>query len=256
MFGHLTSSQLLRRDFLVGGAAGFAATRSIGWIKGGSHEDPEAARPSYAQCGEDRIVQSIFEYLNIDRPSYLDIGAYLPIFSSNTFLFYASGSRGVLVEPNLDLIPELKAKRPRDTVLNVGVGVSDQGAADYFRMTLPQWNTFDGDEARRRAVKTKGKVKIEQVVKMPLVPINRIIADHFPGKDPEFLSIDVESLDLSILRTLDFQRFRPKVICTETLVHMTARMDLGTTEFLSRQGYHARAMTFANTIYVDRTLLD
>src|SRR4051812_17590604 len=175
----------------------------------------ENVNPSYAQSGEDVIVASIFDYLKIAKPSYLDVGAFLPIFSNNTYLLYRRGSRGVLVEPNIGLVPDLVAKRPGDIVLNVGVGLTSQGAADYYCMSLPQWNTFDKDEAERRVTETKGKVKIEAVVKMPLVPINRIMTEHYPRGGPDFLSIDVESLDLEVLRTIDFARFRPKVICTE-----------------------------------------
>ena len=164
------------------------------------------------------IVAEIFDDLKVMKPTYLDVGAFLPIFANNTYLFYQQGGRGVLVEPNVDLIPELRAKRPGDTVLNVGIGLTEQGAADYYCMTLSQWNTFDKAEAERRVVKTGGEVEIERVVKMPLVPINRIMAEHFPQGGPDFLSIDIESLDLAVLRTLDFSRFRPKVICTETLI--------------------------------------
>jgi FkbM family methyltransferase len=247
--------QFLRRDFLVGSAAGLAVGGLAGFPRAFRPGYPEGVNPSYAQSGEDVIVAAIFDALKIVKPTYLDVGAYLPIFSNNTYLFYQKGSRGVLVEPNVDLIPELRTKRPGDTVLNVGIGVTEQDAADYYRMTLSQWNTFDKDEAERRVAKTGGGVKIVQVVKMPLVPINRIISEHFPRVGPDFLSIDIESLDLAVLRTLDFSRFRPKVICTETLIPLTAQMDPEITRFLGSQGYEVRGMTFPNTIYIDRSLL-
>jgi FkbM family methyltransferase len=243
--------QCFRRDFLVGTAAGLAATLGAGRVMGDSTRFPANSTPSYSQCGEDVIVRLILEDLGIDLRSYLDVGAYLPIAYNNTYLFYSKGARGVLVEPNVDLIPKLKAGRPKDTVLNVGIGVTDQAAADYYCLTLPEWNTFDKDEAERAVGKSEGRVKIEKVVKMALVPINRIIEGHFHGKSPDYLSIDVEGMDLPILRTLDFQRFRPRVICTETPSLSTGRMVSETTEFLSGQGYAARAMTYANTIYLD-----
>ena len=99
------------------------------------------------------------------------------------------------------------------------------------------------------------KTKIEKVVKIPLAPINNVIETHFHGKAPDFISIDVEGLDVPIMKTLDFQRFRPKLICAETLVALTFNMDPAMTELLSRQGYEARAVTFPNTIYVDKSLV-
>jgi FkbM family methyltransferase len=242
-----------RRDLLIaaaagtaGGAAGFFGHRHF-------RRFPRGATPSYSQSGEDVITQMIFDYLGVKQPSYLDIGAWHPQVGNNTYLFYTKGSRGVLVEPNVALIPELKAVRPGDTVLNVGIGISEQKEADYYCMSVDQLNTFDKEEAERR--EAASKAKIMRVVKMPLVPINKVIEEHFRGKAPDFISIDVEGLDVPIMRTLDFQRFRPKVICAETLIAFSFKMEPDMTEFLSQKGYEARATTFPNTIYVDKSLV-
>jgi FkbM family methyltransferase len=250
-----TRPQYLRRDFLVGSAAGLACAGTAALPRTIWPKHPDGLNESFAQAGEDVVVAALFDALGIEKPSYLDIGAYLPIFANNTYLFHRKGGRGVLVEPNVDLIHELRSRRPGDTVLNVGIGLTKADSANYYRMTLPQWNTFDKDEAERRVARTQGKVKIEEVVKMPLIPINAILAEHFPRGGPDFLSIDIESLDVAVLRTLDFSRFRPKVICTETLIALSLRMDPETTTFLASMGYEPRGMTLANTIYIDQTLL-
>ena len=195
----------------------------------------------------------IFDFLGVKQPSYLDIGAWLPQAGNNTYLFYGLGSRGVLIEPNVAMIPELKAYRPGDIVLNVGIGITEQKEADYYCLTVDQWNTFDKEEAERRVAGSRAK--IEKVVKMPLVPINKVIEENFQGKAPDFISIDVEGLDVAIMKTLDFQRFRPKLICAETLVALTFKMETAMTEFLSEKGYEARAVTFPNTLYVDKSLV-
>jgi FkbM family methyltransferase len=246
---------LLRRDVLfsaaagtVGGAAGFLGHRHF-------RRFPRGATQSYSQSGEDVICRLIFDYLGVKQPSYLDIGAWLPDAGNNTYLFYKMGGRGVLVEPNVARISELKSVRPGDTVLNVGIGISEQKEADYYCMTIDQWNTFDKEEAERRANKPGSRAKIEKVVKMPLVPINKVINEHLGGKAPDFLSIDVEGLDVAIMKTLDYQRCRPKVICAETLKALSFDMEPEMTELLAQQGYMARAVTFPNTIYVDKKLM-
>lgn len=247
--------QFLRRDFLVGSLAGFAATRSADWFGREPARFPDGSNPSYAQCGEDVIILALFDFLKVKKPTFLDIGAYLPIYSNNTYLFYTKGSRGVLVEPNVGLIPELVARRPGDSILNVGIGLEKRTEAPYYCMSLPQWNTFDREEAERRVARTEGKATIEKVVSMPLIPINEVIAEHFHGAGPDLLSIDVEGLDLAILRTMDFERYRPRVICAETLIALDFKMDPALDEFLGSKGYEPRARTFPNTIYVDRNLL-
>ena len=193
--------QILRRDFLVGTAAGFSATsgfvavRSGALLNDGCARDPDAVTLSYAECGEDVIVAALLAELHPAKGTYLDVGAFLPVVSNNTYLLYQRGYRGVLVEPNVDLIPMLRSKRPGDTVLNIGVGLSEKSAADYYCMPNWQWNTFNKDHAERCVRETGGKVKIERVVKIPLIPINRIMTEHFPQGGPDFLSIDIESLD-------------------------------------------------------------
>jgi FkbM family methyltransferase len=233
----------------VGGAAGFLGHRHF-------RKFPRGATPSYSQSGEDVIVRLIFDYLQVKQPTYLDIGAWLPDAGNNTYLFYtAMRGRGVLVEPNVAMTPELRSVRPGDIVLNVGIGVTEQSEADFYCMTIDQWNTFDKEEAERRANAPGSKAKIEKIVKVPLVPINKVIEDHLGGKAPDFISIDVEGLDVAIMKTLDYQRFRPKVICAETLKALSFEMEPEMTEFLAQQGYVARAETFPNTIYVDRKLI-
>jgi FkbM family methyltransferase len=230
----------------AGGAAGFLGHRHF-------RSFPRGATPSYSQSGEDVIATMIFKFLGINQPSYLDIGAWLPQSGNNTYLLYSRGSRGVLVEPNVAMIPELKSYRPGDVVLNVGIGITEQKEADYYCMTIDQWNTFDKTEAERRV--TAFACKIEKVVKMPLVSINKVIEENFHGKAPDFISIDVEGLDAAIMKTLDFQRFRPKLICAETLVALTFKMETEMTEFLSQHGYEPRGVTFPNTLYVDKSLV-
>ena len=250
--------QFVRRDFLTGTAAGLAAgltaTRAVG-----AYANPfltgrlalDGANPSYAQQGEDLVMLSLFARMGVAAPSYLDIGAYEPIECSNTYLFYRLGGRGVLVEPNVDLAPKLRRVRPADVTLNVGIGVTDDPAADFYVMADPQRHTFDKDEAEKLQ---RDGMALKAVVTMPLVNINAVIADHFGGAAPDLVSIDIEGMDCAVLRTLDLARFRPKMICAETLIGNTRRHNPDTAALLTARGYEARGMTYPNTIFVDKTV--
>ena len=245
-----------RRDLLVAAGSG-----AVGGIAGGvagflTHRHfrslPRGANLSYSQSGEDVICNVIFQSMETPPSTYLDIGAWLPQAQNNTYLFYHHGARGVLVEPNIAMIPELRLYRPGDTVLNIGMGVKEEKEADYYCFQNEQWNTFDRDEAQKTA---KGGMKIERVLKMPLQAINQVIEEHFRGSVPDLISIDVEGLDVAIMRTLDFQWFRPKVICAETHPVAQSYVNSEMTQFLSGQDYLVRAVTFPNSIYVDKKLL-
>lgn len=252
-----------RRGFLLGGGAGLlagaggaAAAKAPGWRwtpPAPAPELPEGTRLSYAQFGEDLVAAGLFHSIRIDKPTYLDVGAHRPIKSNNTYLFYARGARGVLVEPNVALSDELRRERPGDTLLVAGVGTTNAAAADYYVMGVDELNTFDKDQAER--LDRSGAVKLLEVVKMPLLSLNRVMAEHFGGAAPDYLSIDIEGLDFAVLNTLDFARFRPKVICVETLVTGTLTHNPETTKLLLSKDYDLRGMTYPNVFFMDRRVL-
>ena len=115
------------------------------------HFRVEYADETFSQCGEDRILAFLFSQLAIPTPRYLDVGTWHPCVGNNTYLFYRAGAKGVCVEPNPDLAPLIREKRPRDEVLNVGVSAEKSGPCHYYLFEDCQFNTFDAEEAAARA---------------------------------------------------------------------------------------------------------
>lgn len=217
---------------------------------------------SYSQFGEDAIVSDLLEDLSIQNISYLDIGANNPQFLSNTNLFYERGFSGVLVEPNASLCKKLKAARPRDTVLNVGIGTENAKEADYYLFSeeADGLSTFSLEEAKHwEEVGMDGrKFKVERVLKMPLLSINHVISNYFT-ECPDFISIDVEGWDLQILKTLDFAKYSPAVFCIETLAYKndgSGYRNQEISDFFESKGYFPFQETYANTIFVNKNLYD
>jgi FkbM family methyltransferase len=260
-----------RKDFLIG-SGGFALGALLGVYgeRGAATLDTTPAAPalpalpeaapargemSYAQAGEDMIVRNIFENLNVHDITYLDIGANDPILLSNTYYFYRRGYRGVLVEPNAALCEKLRAVRPKDTTLEAGIGTGKATMADFYLLSEPAWSTFDKAEAEERVRDSGGKVTIKEVRRMPLLDVNAVMAEHFAGAAPDFLSVDAEGWDLRILRSIDYRRLRPKVICAETLAFGSLRAMPEIPAFMRTKGYSVRGGSFVNTIFVDSTLL-
>jgi FkbM family methyltransferase len=214
---------------------------------------PSGARISYAQFADDLVAAGLFAGIDVKKPTYLDIGAFDPIFDNNTYLFYRRGARGVLVEPNSAITSKLKSERPDDTVLVAAIGIDDATEADYYLFDNPGLNTIDKEQADRMV--REGVVKLKQVVKVPLLNINRVIAENFGGKSPDYISIDIEGLDYLVLKTLDFAKYRPKLICAETLITNTLKHNQDTIQLLTGHGYEIRGMTFSNTFFLDKQFL-
>ena len=208
------------------------------------------ARPSYAQAGEDLIVNYYFESVNIKKPTYLEIGTNEPILHNNTYFFYLNKCVGVCIEPDSNMIGVIKKKRPNDIVLNVGIGTSEGTQMPFY--TFPEWrnswNTFSQEEAELRQ-KTSGiKYSVEYI---DLKTVNGIIETHF-DKTPDFISIDVEGLDLDILQSIDYNRYKPEVICVETITFSTNHTEKkinSIAAFMDTVGYYPYADTHINTIF-------
>jgi FkbM family methyltransferase len=209
---------------------------------------PVAPKKSYAQLGEDLIIDGLVQWMKIPRPYYLDLGAHHPTLLSNTYYFYLRGAHGVCAEPDPFLCRRFRRKRPRDTVLNVGVGTGPETVADFYVMMSRGLNTFSREEAK--ALENAGEGIVE-VLKIPLVNVNDLIAKHCQ-RCPEFVSVDVEGLDFALLQSFDFGRYRPEVFCVETMSYSTTRKEVEVVDFMRAKDYVVFADTYLNTIFVDR----
>lgn len=211
---------------------------------------PFGAKPSFAQQGEDLVMKNILDIADIPKPSYIDIGAHDPIKNNNSYLFYTQGARGVLVEPNPTYAAVLRQKRPGDKVLEIGIGTDNVAEADYYVIEGDgQLNTFS--KAQAELLEKRDKRKTIGVIKRQLVKINDILEEHFKDGGPDILSIDVESLDYAILKTLDFAKHRPKVICVETIDQESALPSKPIAQLLESKGYQNRGGSLVNTIFLE-----
>ena len=206
---------------------------------------------SFSQAGEDCCVGFLFSQLKIFAPSYLELGVYKPKEASNTYRFYKNGSTGVLVEADKTLIDEIKKVRPKDIILNIGVGFNEVKTADFYIFEEPAHNTFNKEEAEYRV--KFGSYKLVKIEKVELKNINSIISENF-NSTPHFLSIDIEGLDLEVLKTLDFNKYPIPVICAETCTYSETHIkpkDRSIETFMLQKGYFVYAYTYINTIFVN-----
>lgn len=210
-------------------------------------------RKSWSQCGEDLILRYLFDLLRIARPSYIDIGAHHPYFYNNTYLFYRQGSRGINVEPDPSLHARLLRNRRHD--VNLGIGIGPRAAElDFYVMSTRTLNTFSASQARKYV--DEHGLNIVETRRIAVQTFAQAVDTHL-GRTPDLVSLDVEGLDLDILRSIDFSRYRPHVFCVET-VSYAERDGSGVKnepihDLMLRSGYKLYADTYINSIYVAET---
>lgn len=202
-------------DFIIDGISGPKAGGAI-FKTNTDNPDQWYGPTTWAQHGDDLAVVNIFKLLGIEIPSYIDLGAHHPFRISNTALLYQRGSRGVNVEANPNLIEEFYKFRPDDINLNVGVGAASGELKFYM---IDKWsgrNTFNKDLADK-FVSENPQFSVTEVINVPVFSLTDIINLHLGGVFPNFLTLDVEGFDESILKSYDFKNnSRPDVICVET----------------------------------------
>jgi FkbM family methyltransferase len=199
---------------------------------------------TFSQHGEDLVLACIFERLGIERPSYIDCGAFHPVEISNTALFYDRGSRGINVDADPDMIGLFEELRPEDKNLNFGI-LPQRGPARFYRSTETRGcNSFVRSHLESFAPVTD-EIEVEAITMM------QIVDEYAGGQFPDLLNLDVEGLDLEILESLDWKRTAPKVVCVEAMEH-GARRPIW--QHLAREGYEFIFRCVHNDIYVKRFL--
>ncbi len=212
---------------------------------------PQMSRGNtFAQSGEDVIIDFLLQSRGIQKPSYLDIGSNYPVWGNNTYLFYKRGAKGILVEPDDTFIPLIKKIRPNDKLLNIGVGLVNQKEADFYIFENSGLSTFSKEESE---IRERMGNKIKKVTKVKLKIINDIISENFDAF-PDLLSIDIEGLDLPVLKTLDLSKYPIPIICAETCTFSNDHIkpkDEAIIDFMISRGYFVYADTYINTIFVN-----
>ncbi len=214
------------------------------------------SREAFAQSGEDIIVEYILMVLGI-KPSecrYLDLGANHARELSNTYSLYKKGARGVLVEANPALIPELKFYRHEDVIINKCISNKDEEKVPIYILNGDGLVSSD-KESVEKALSINNSLKLEGVIEVESIHINKLLEQYFV-QGPEILSVDIESDSLNALKAVDWERFRPLIVIVEMIEYSTelsvGYKDKEIQQFMETQGYIEYAFTGINSIYLDR----
>ncbi len=196
-------------------------------------------------------MDGIFQMRGIFKPTYIDLGANDPFKLNNTAIFYLRGGRGMNVEANPNLIGAFKKWRPDDINLSIGVG-DEIAELDFFIMEDDTFSTFSLNERDRMVACGHKFLRAEKV---QVRPLSWILEEYAEGLFPDFLSLDVEGLDLQILNSIDWARSSPKVVCVEAAEYSQTGCGARREElirYLESQKYFEYANTNLNAIMVRR----
>jgi Methyltransferase FkbM domain len=196
---------------------------------------------SCSQTGEDMIIRALLDHVR--EGFYVDIGAYHPVGFSNTYHFYQRGWRGLNIDANPGAMRLFERLRPRDINVQACVDVVAGIQREFHIFDRPALNTIT-ESGLQAGLRVHG-AKLVQTVRLVTRTLNDLLAKHVPDGQPiHFLTIDVEGLDYELLRTLDFARYSPSVVCFEDRgFDETGPIMTPTIKLLSESGYSVAGMT-------------
>ena len=207
-------------------------------------------RDTYSSEGEDKILYKFLR--NINKGFYVDVGAYHPIKSNNTLLLFHRGWSGINIDPSKFSIDLFNFLRPKDENYNLAVSNKNEMINFYYSKSYDQLGTanikFLNFHFRKKKIKYSTK-------KIKAHKLNYILDNSkFNGKKIDLLNIDVQGYELKVLKSLNFKKYKPSVICIEIeLLEKTRELEKSSIyKFLKRQKYIKKWSGINSHIFVKK----
>jgi len=162
----------------------------------------------YSKNREDLFLLNYFK--NIKNGRYIDIGAYHPYRSSNTYLLSKRGWNGINIDISKTSIDLFNIARPKDINLNIAVADRKKRINVYQKKNLGLMNTTNIFFASMFLKKYKLR-------KIWANNLNNILQKYSNNKNRfELIDIDAEGSDYSIIKKINFKKYSFKLILIET----------------------------------------
>jgi len=205
------------------------------------------ALKSYSQEGEDMILRRVFEHRSIGF--YVDVGAHHPKRFSNTYYFYKRGWSGINIDAMPGSMKLFKRLRPRDINLEIPVGPG-LNSLTYFIFNEPALNGFDARLSQQRD-SSDNAYNVIKTIDLQTRTLESILDEFLPqNKTIDFLSVDVEGLDLEVLKSNNWKKYKPEYILVEILDSSLSELHSNEiNKFMKSHGYKIYAKAVNTVIY-------
>lgn len=204
-----------------------------------------------SQSGEISVIKSM---LTSDSPKFIvDVGAYDGSTISNSAHFIKKGWHGLLVEPAPIAFEKLDKKyRSNRRVTCFNLACSDEnGVSDFYFGPDGEdsmFNTLYRDE-NEWFDSNRG----DNHITVKVQKLNEILnQEEFP-KDFSILLVDTEGMDYEVLRGLDFNIYRPRIIVTEEYKWNLEKHE-SKYKLLKNNGYEMNKIIGCNSIWINTAI--
>lgn len=217
---------------------------------GTGHRSTESQIPFRftSQSGEDIVL---YDFFKGQAPGYfVEAGAYDGVTLSNTYLLESLGWKGLLVEPHPRMAELCRKRRPNSILHEVALGPDGAfGTVEFTCADDPNGHAYlsyvDASEEHIDNCLAQ-QCNLKEIL-VNLVSLNSLLDSQTESVD--LLSLDVEGMELSVLKGFDLSKFQPRVI----LVEMQRNDgDALVEQFLAGFGYESAGIVGCNCFFAPR----
>ena len=167
-------------------------------------------KKTYSEWGEDLFILKYFK--NLHKGFYIDIGAYHPFFLSNTHSLFRKNWEGINIDINPVSIEIFNDARPNDYNVNAAVSNKNKKYINYYTKNMINLlSTTIISSAKLAFLNNSFTTRRTKCCKL-----NDIISKtKFKNRKIDFLNIDTEKSEVDVLKSLNFNKYQPKLICIE-----------------------------------------
>jgi FkbM family methyltransferase len=161
------------------------------------------------------------------------------------------GWRGINVDATPGSMRAFEAIRRRD--INVEVAVSDgEREIEFYWWAKPGVvNTVSPENAQKW---TRDLGREPRVARVRTTTLAALLGRYLPeGQSIDFMTVDVEGHDLAVLRSNDWDRYRPELVLVEHEVPDAASLlSLDVTALMEQAGYVLHSWLRPNLVFRDQ----
>ncbi|UKT64402.1 FkbM family methyltransferase [Pedobacter mucosus] len=207
---------------------------------------------SYSRSGEDLIITELLG--NKMTGFFIDVGAFHPRDYSNTYKFYLNGWTGINIDANQDIITKFDKERPRDINICAGVALEEEDKIFYKFNDDLSMSSFSTAFVEN-AIATSSLTLNDKII-IKTKKLGQILESCNITKQIDFMSVDVEGLDLDVLKSNNWEKFRPKVIVIEINCGFINIQASEIYKYTAALGYEPVAYTYLNDQVGNLIMLD
>lgn len=195
------------------------------------------------EASEKALVRQYFGHAS--RGFFVEVGANEPTSDfSQTWHLEQMGWHGILIEPNRALFDQIVKSRPSSKAYNVACSSPEKVGSAELKIPYMADGKLDSGKAALDVEIDHAGFSRYQTERVRVVTLDSIL-DANSVERIDFLSIDVEGTELDVLRGLNLERYRPRLILLEDkLVYLNKH------RWLKRRGYRLVKRTLFNNWYV------